>query len=217
MIEAAAQPAERGTVVLVHGLWLHGVAFFALRRRLSARGFSVQTFSYPSVRRGLDANSLALSQHVAQTRGRAIALVGHSLGGLIVLDMLARAPDPRVRRVVLMGSPCVGSHCAAALLRLPVLAGIVGRSIPDAVCRHDWPIPVGTEVGVLNGSRSVGLGRIVPGLPQPNDGTVAVAETQLAGSRDTITLPVSHTEMLFSRSCARQVAAFVANGSFIHA
>lgn len=205
-------------VILVHGLWLHGAALMLLRHRLARRGFSVRTFSYPSVRRSLDANSRALSRCVAETAGDSVALVGHSLGGLVVLNMLAQTPDPRIRRVVLMGSPCAGSHCASFLLRTPGLARLLGRSIGDALLRGPhWEVPAGAEIGVLAGCRSFGLGRIVPGLARPNDGVVALEETRLPASRDAIVLPVSHSGMLFSRSCARQVAHFLDKGCFLHA
>lgn len=214
----ASSPAgSPAAVILVHGLWLHGAALLLLRHRLARCGFSVRSFSYPSVRRSLDANSLALSRCVAETPGGSVALVGHSLGGLVVLNLLAQAPDPRIRRVVLMGSPCAGSHCASFLLRTPGLARLLGRSIRDAMRRGHWEAPAGAEIGVLAGCRSFGLGRIVPGLPRPNDGVVALEETRLAGSRDAIVLPVSHTEMLFSPSCARQVAHFLKNGCFLDA
>lgn len=204
------------TVILVHGLWLHGAAFMAQRHRLKRKGFSVRAFSYPSVRRGLDENSRALARYVAGTAGSDIDLVGHSLGGLVVLNMLAQTPDPRIRRVVLMGSPCAGSHCASVLLRTPGLSAAIGRSLRDCAGRTHWTLPPDIEVGVLAGSRGVGLGRIVPGLPRPNDGTVALEETRLAGCRDAIVLPVSHTEMLFSPSCATQIASFLTHGHFFH-
>ncbi len=204
------------TVILVHGLWLHGIALMAQRHWLSRNGFYVRTFSYPSVRRSLNANSRALSSYISKTPGETINLVGHSLGGLVILNMLAEIPDPRIRRVVLMGSPCGGSHCASALLRKPGLSTIVGHSLRDALMRNHWQIPANVEVGVLAGNRSVGLGRIVPGLPIPNDGTVSVGETRLSGSHDSIVLPVSHSEMLVSKSCARQVASFLEDGHFIH-
>lgn len=210
---------EKNTVILVHGLWLHGFAFMAQRRWLTENGFFVRTFSYPSVRRGLDANSSALSRFISEIKGDTggkIDLVGHSLGGLVILNMLAQKPDPRIRRVVLMGSPCAGSHCAAALLHRPGLSAIVGRSIRDAQQQHRWELPAEIEIGVLAGCRSVGLGRIIPGLPSPNDGTVSLEETRLSGSRDNIVLPVSHSEMLVSRSCARQISDFLKHGVFTH-
>ena len=57
---------------------------------------------------------------------------------------------------------------------------------------------------------------MVPGLPRPNDGTVAVDETQVPDQTDTITLPVTHTGLLFSAGVARQVVRFLATGRFSH-
>jgi pimeloyl-ACP methyl ester carboxylesterase len=205
------------TVILIHGLWMHGIALLPQQRWLARRGFSVRRFSYPSMRHGLQQNARALSQFVAATGSVNIHLVGHSLGGLVALSMLAQYPDPRVRRVVLMGSPCMGSHCASVLLRRPSLAAIVGHSLKEWLTLPLPQLPGQVEIGVLSGSRSIGLGRLIPGLPRPNDGAVSVAETRLPDARDFITLHVSHTEMLISHACADQVAAFLKRGSFKHA
>jgi hypothetical protein len=62
----------------------------------------------------------------------------------------------------------------------------------------------------------MGLGRLVSGLPQPNDGVVAVTETLLPGATDFIALKVAHSEMLASRRCAAQIAAFLESGRFLH-
>lgn len=209
-------PNASEPVVLVHGLWMHGIAFAAQRYWFGRSGFVVRTFSYPSVRRGLDENSLALSRYLSTIPGNTINLVAHSLGGLVVLNMLAQVSDPRIRRIVLMGSPCGGSHCATVLLRTPLLSMVVGHSIRDFIARPSWEAPTDVEVGVLAGNRSFGLGRVIPGLPQPNDGTVSVEETRLAGSRDSIILPVSHSEMLVSQPCANQAVSFLSTGFFSH-
>lgn len=215
-VEQAAK-AEAEAVILVHGLWMHGLVFMLLGRRLARRGFAVSAFSYPSVRQGLAANALALARFVAASPAGAISFVGHSLGGLIVLRMLAQYPDARIRRVVLLGSPCAGSHCASVLLKIRGLARIVGRSLPNWLERPRPQPPAAVEIGVLAGNRSLGLGRLIPGLARPNDGVVAVAETRLPGSADAITLHVSHAEMLLSPACADQVAAFLDRGRFVHA
>lgn len=210
---------EKKTVVLVHGLWLHGAVFFAFRRWLARQGFAVSLFSYPSVRVGLCDNARSLADHLSRIEGDSLFLVGHSLGGLVVLKMLDKFPDPRVRRAVLMGSPCRGSHCASVLLRTPGLSRIIGRSLGDWLARppsaEDGRGSV--EVGTLAGSRSIGLGRVIPGLPKPNDGVVSLDETGLSGARDAITLPVGHSQMLFSPLCAKQVAHFLDTGRFRHA
>ncbi len=150
-----------------------------------------------------------------------IHLVGHSLGGLVILEMLRQAPDAdqRAHRVVLLGTPCVDSHCARRLAGVAGMPVLLGRSIIEWLARAPGTkvaLPPAVEVGVLAGTRSVGLGRVVPGLPRPNDGVVAVAETRLPGAADFIALPVAHSEMLASRRCTAQIAAFLEAGRFLH-
>lgn len=204
-------------VILVHGLWLHGVVFAWYRRRLARRGFASCAFSYPSVRRGLSQNAAALADFVAAQSARRIHLVGHSLGGLVVLAMLAERAEPRLGRVVLLGSPVNGSHCAAGLSRWPGGVAMLGRALRDWLAAPLLKLPAGIEIGVLAGSRSLGLGRIIRGLPKPNDGVVAVAETRLAAGKDSVVLPVAHSQMLFSTACVEQVASFLNTGNFSHA
>lgn len=205
------------TVILVHGLWLHGAVFVYYRRSLARRGFKAQTFSYASVRRGLADNAAALAVCVSGIAAQKIHLVGHSLGGLVILTMLAARPDARVHRVVLLGSPVQGSHCANALRRWPGGAAILGRSIQEWSARTPPAPPPDVEIGVLAGTRGLGLGRLIPGLPRPNDGVVSVAETRLAGCKDAIALPLAHSQMLFSKTCIDQIATFLASGNFSHA
>jgi len=54
------------------------------------------------------------------------------------------------------------------------------------------------------------------GLPDPNDGVVAVEETKIPGLHDQIVLNVSHSGMLISASVAKQVCMFLQNGNFSH-
>lgn len=195
---------------------MHGLVFLPHQRWLAGRGFAVHRFSYPSVGNGLRQNAEALCRCIAAMSSDRIHLVGHSLGGLVVLDMLARQHDPRLRRAVLMGSPCTGCHAAAAVAGLPWLRAIIGRSLKDWLAMPKPSLPGNIEIGVLAGDFSLGLGRLVPGLPQPNDGVVAAAETRWPGANDSIVLPVSHAGMLVSHACADQVAAFLESGSFGH-
>lgn len=205
------------TVVLVHGLWMHGSVFCVLRRRLArSTGLAIRAWSYRSVRRGLAANAQALADFLAGIDAATLHLVGHSLGGLVILGALARRPDPRVRRVVLMGPPYRGSRTARDLLRIPGMSRIIGRSMQDWLAAPPPPVVTDIDIGVIAGTRCLGLAGPLVGLPQPNDGIVMVDETRVDAARDSIALHVSHTEMLFSRACAEQVAHFLQYGSFVH-
>ena len=50
----------------------------------------------------------------------------------------------------------------------------------------------------------------------PNDGVVAVSETEFPEMRDHIVLDVNHTGMLLSRTVAQQVCAFLGRRAFQH-
>lgn len=212
---AGREPAD--TVILVHGLWTPALVCYPHGRWLKRRGHQVRYFAYPSVRATLSENAEALRRFVATTGAERIDFVGHSLGGLIILEMLAGTPDQRFRRAVLLGTPCFDSHCARRLAAVPGMATILGRSIIEWLSRAPASgirAPAGVAVGVVAGTRSVGLGRVVPDLPRPNDGVVALAETRLPGAKGFVALPVAHSGMLVSRRCAAEIASFLEAGRF---
>jgi len=217
---AAGGGETEAALILVHGLWTPPVVFAIQAHRLQRRGYRVQRFGYPSVRATLAENVQALRAAVAATAAKQIDLVGHSLGGLLILDLLAYDPDPRLGRVVLLGTPSLGSYCARQLAALTGMPTLLGASIMEWLLRPPQAllvVPPGIEIGVVAGTRSFGLGRfLVPGLPQPNDGVVALTETRLPTSADFIALPVAHSQMLTSRHCALQIASFLEQGRFCH-
>ena len=57
---------------------------------------------------------------------------------------------------------------------------------------------------------------LLGGVGGAGDGTVALRETHMPGLADHITLPVTHTGMLYSREVARQAAYFLRTGGFEH-
>lgn len=204
------------TVILIHGLWMRGVVMLAHQRWLCDEGFAAQRFSYHSWRDGLADNARSLASVVEKAPGDLVHLVAHSLGGLVVLKRLAQDHDPRIARVVLMGTPYAGCHCGVTLAAAPLLSGVVGRSFEDWFGEPRPELPSGIEIGVIAGTRRISFGRLIPGLARPNDGLIAVDETRLPSAADSIALPVSHSGMLLSRACARQIASFLRTGKFAH-
>ena len=205
----------RGTVLLVHGLWLHPLAMELMRRRLSRHGYTVLAYGYPTVRMGLRENVERLRRYCGRFSGRKLHLVGHSMGGLLALKAAELVPQACLGRVVLIGSPFRGSFAARALQRRPGGAWLLGRCMPEWLTERRPEPFAACELGVIAGSRAIGLGRLVaPGLPRPHDGVVTVEETRVPGMSDHIVLRVAHTEMLLSRAVVQQVAAFLERGKF---
>ncbi len=205
------------SVVTVHGLWMRGNAMAALRRRLAHRGFEFHPFSYRSITASLDDAVAALSEYVDGVPGDTVHLVGHSLGGVLICKLLERRLPARVGRVVCLGSPLRGSKTAARLTRWPGGWRLIGRCLGDVnasggirACR------AGVEIGSIAGSLPFGVGRLLGPFSEPNDGTVAVAETVIDGLSDHVVVPVSHVALLWSRQVAAHVEHFIDHARFRH-
>jgi pimeloyl-ACP methyl ester carboxylesterase len=207
--------AERECVVLVHGLWMHGLVMSLMRRSIERCGYRAISYSYPSIRLGLQENAQRLARFCRELGVPRAHFVGHSLGGLVVLCLLEQAAGLVPGRIVLLGPPYAGCHAAHRLGRLPGGRAALGRSIPEWL-ESGRPAPHGGhEIGVICGNVRFGLGCLVaPDLPAPSDGVVSAAETHVPGMRDHIVLGVSHSGMLVSRAVARQVCAFLHRGAF---
>ena len=171
-------------------------------------------FRYTSMQSTLADAAAALASRLLSFDGP-VHVVAHSLGGVVTLETLARNPGLPPGRVVLLGSPVQGSRAAQAIGDWAVGAQILGALATAELARPQSRTWTGLrELGVIAGSRSAGLGRWFASLPVPNDGTVAVDETQLPGATSHIVHDVSHTGMLFSSAVAASTVQFLASGSF---
>jgi pimeloyl-ACP methyl ester carboxylesterase len=203
-------------VVLVHGLWMRGFTLTRLRRRLEREGFSVEIFDYASVFHRPVISVEKLSQRVKLSKSKKVHLVGHSLGGLVVLQALQKEPELATGRVVCLGSPLRGSAVARALARFPGGSILLGRSIETLRNGLDrWEGE--QQVGAVAGRWPVGFGLAIGGLSGPHDGTVSVEETQLPGLTDHCIVAATHTGLPFSEEAARQTIAFLTDARFSRA
>lgn len=201
-------------VVLVHGLWYGRPGMWPLARRLERRGWRCERFGYPSVRTRPADNARRLADFVASLEADTVHLVGHSLGGLLILQCLklSHAALPP-GRVVLLGSPLAGSEVARRLARNRRLGASIGRSA-ELLSPGIEGLPAGREIGAIAGTAPVGAGRLVARLEPPHDGTVTVAETRAPGLAAQLELPVSHTGLVFSPAVAEAVDRFLHSGRF---
>lgn len=207
--------SEQETVILVHGLWMHGIVMALMRRRIARCGYRVLSYSYPSIRLTLTENAERLERFCREQGDARLHFVGHSLGGPVILTLLERATALNIGRIVLVGPPYAGSFTARRFERLPGGHNVLGRSIRQWLDHTRAADYAGHELGVIAGSSGIGLGKLfAPDLPQPNDGVVTVDETRVPGARDHIVLSAGHTAMLVSAGVARQICAFLRTGAF---
>jgi len=213
-------------LLYVHGLWLNGWESALLRRRL-ARELQCETavFAYSSVGAGVAANARALAERLDRMSADTLHLVGHSLGGLVLLELFesvlsgdGRLPSGKLLppgRIVFLGSPVQGSSAAQHLARLPFGRSIMGLTANEVLVAPRVRRWTGArDLGLIAGGLPLGLGRLVGPLDGPNDGTVLVEETRLPGATQHLTLKTSHSSLVFSATVARQTAAFLRGGRF---
>jgi pimeloyl-ACP methyl ester carboxylesterase len=213
-VTAADHRVEGEIVVLVHGLYMHGVAMLPLYRWLGAGGFRCRRFSYPSLRSSVPQNAARLARCLRDIDTPVVHFLGHSLGGLVVRSMLSQSSWQRPGRVLTLGTPHLGSHAASYLGGNPALAWILGKSLRQGLDGDIPPWPGDREVATIAGDKALGAGRMVPGLPKPNDGTVAVAETELGPDHAHVVLAVTHSSMLISRRVADYACVYLKTGRF---
>jgi len=202
------------TVVLVHGVWMTGLEMRPLARRVRACGYDTVMFGYRSLLQPLARNAARLVERVRQQDASTVHLVGHSLGGLVILQALQDHPDLIKGRIVLLGSPVNGSVIAERVQRYWFSRWLLGRSGPGALL-GDGPRWQGQPpLGLIAGTHPVGVGRLLGGFDGANDGTVALAETTVTGATSTMTVDEGHFGLLYSTAVAQAVCAFLREGRF---
>ena len=199
--------------MLVPGLWMPSAAMTLLSARLAAAGYSTRVFGYRG-RSPLEANIERFGRFVREAWGaRPAHFVGHSLGGVLILEMLARHAELPAASAVLIGSPVRGCYAGRRLGGARVGRWMMGACGPlweerPAIWRRN------EALGVIAGTCGVGLGRTLGRLPGPNDGVVRVAETTVDGMRARALVPIGHSALIISRRVARLVEMFLAQGRF---
>lgn len=210
-------------VILLHGLYMQAWSLQPLASSLCKFGFYTRCFGYYSVRHPLAIHSQRLyvwleKQHF--DKDKPLHFVGHSLGGLVIRDFIARygrvngkTEGFTIGRVVTIGTPHNGSRSAHRLH--PIVPTFLGKSYLEGLDGRTAPLPNEIQLGVIAGNKSLGLGRVVlQRTKEPNDGTVLVSETKLCNACDHLILPYSHTGMPYTKAVAEQAAYFLEHGYF---
>jgi pimeloyl-ACP methyl ester carboxylesterase len=211
------------TVVLLHGLARGPLSLIRLEWALRASGYTVRNLNYDS--RSADVATLATTTlgpvfAGASPNGNRIHLVTHSLGGILVRQYLHdHGVPPNLGRVIMLAPPNEGSEVVDRLRDwklFQLINGPTGMELGTGMAdgpRVLGPLPAGVEVGVIAGDRTLNplLSLLLPG---PNDGKVTVAATHVSGETDHITLPGTHTWIMWRGDAIAQVGVFLRDGHF---
>ena len=201
-------------VVLVPGLWMPAAAMGLLARRLARTGYATHLFSYPG-RAPHEANIERLARYARDTlQGRPAHFVGHSLGGVLILDTLNRHPEIPVASALLLGSPARGCLAGRRFARGRFGRWFLGASESCWRAREArWQR--GEPLGVIAGTVPLGLGAALGDrLPGSNDGVVCVEETEVDGMAARALVREGHSVLIVSGTVGRLAERFLGQGRF---
>lgn len=207
-------PARDQVTVLVHGIWMQGVVMKVMGRMLEARGFRTHSVSYDFLKNSPEENAQSLYDEIGLLGARRVNLVGHSLGGIVILHLLHRFPELPLDSVVLIGSPVRGSYVARRVHDTAVLRPLLGRSIEKGLLGGAPEFSSDRPLGIITGSGKLGITALLYPAGVTSDGVVRESETLIESATDRISLPLSHSTLIFSRKCCDYVASFLLNGRF---
>ena len=196
---------------------MNGADGLILRRRIERLlGMRTHAFHYRSVSGSMSDVARRLAEFARGLRGENVHFIGHSLGGLVIYRALEQCADLPPGRVVFLGTPAVASRAAVGVTqRLHWAPKVLGRCVTEELLTERsrrWQLP--RQLGIIAGTRPMGLGQFFARLDGDNDGTISVNEARLPGATDFITQPVSHSGLVLSARVARQTCAFLREGRF---
>ena len=195
MHDPVAAPARR-PVILVHGVLVNDGVWFGFRRRLARLGIvPVYTINLSPPYAGIDHFALQLAARIeavcAATGADRVALVCHSMGGLVARAYIRAAGAARLECVVTLGTPHHGS----------VLAWMwVGRALAQMRPGNTW-------LAELNWLQADPFPVPVTSIWSRHDSMVAPqASAELAGAENIAVHGVGHNALLGDHRVVQLVA-----------
>jgi len=220
--ELVAASSNDECVVLLHGLNRSWRAMRPMAKALHEAGFTTANVDYPSQAGSVEQLApLAVGQGLEECRNSGatrIHFVTHSLGGILLRYENEHMPIPDLGRVVMLGPPNQGSEIIDKTRDWPgfgMMAGDAGaqlgtndESVPSQLG------PVDFELGVIAGTGTINV-LASSMLPDPDDGKVSVASTQVEGMDDFLVVGNSHRYITRSDVVLRNTESFLRHGKFL--
>ena len=212
-------PRADHLVLLIHGLFRSKDSFRRLASALEEKGFEVEAVNYPSTRKSIKEHADQLGRILEELEGYdEVSFVTHSLGGIVVRDLLARGGTWRkkitVRRMVMLGPPNRGSVIAELLQDWLPYRVLAGKAAMELTSEEMSKVPPPScSFGIIAGGTGTSRG-YNPALGGDNDGIVLVENTRLDSADDFLLLQCIHTLLMKHEEAIEATGRFLKQGKF---
>ena len=211
-------PDTGHAVIYLHGIGRTSRSMRPILNAMPKDGYVHVPFEYPSTRVPIQQAAGYLHSLIESlTDVSRISFVVHSMGGLVVRRYLQDHRDPRIHRMVMLGTPNSGAELADMLKRNLIFQTVYGPAGQELVTDPNGtigslPTP-DFEFGIIAGGKGDERG-FNPLLPGDDDGTVTIASTRLAGATDFLRIPKIHSILMSDETATAAIQCFLEHGRF---
>ncbi len=214
-------------VVLLHGVMRNQVDMIPMARYFKKRGYEPINIHYRARKNSLEDSTdfvhKKIQAHPNYNEDKPLNFVTHSMGGLIARYYIDKYKPANLGKVVMMSPPNTGSDFSDALINHKLFSdsyhSFFGPAGKQITTHYDHKLEEVTyPLGIIAGTRSINplaLWAMPRKRTGDHDGIVPVKRTKIEGMSAHITMPVTHTFMMFSPKVMRQITYFLENGEFI--
>lgn len=187
-------------LILIHGMGRTPLSMLRLRRRLRRAGHEAFVFGYSPTFETLQGASGRLARLIEARVGSApYALIGHSLGTVIIRATLARMAGRMPAACFFLAPPMMACRAARFFVRFwlyKAMMGEMGRLLASEDFMRGLPLPPG-RLRIYAGTAGPRAAWFPFGM-EANDGILSVAEATGHCAAATVRVPVLHTFIMNS-------------------
>ncbi len=211
------EPMSGTAVIALHGILRSSKSWTELQRVLEPDDYTFISFDYPSTQQSISDFADQLQEVIATLDGiEHIHLIGHSMGGLVVRRWCQQYSDPRMRRLLMIGTPNSGAEMASMLKKNLLFQLILGPSGQQLVADPEefistLPLPT-MEYAVIAGAKGTPDG-FNPLIPGDDDGVVTVQSARLAGAVDYLAVRALHSFQPWNPEVMEATRRYLSSGA----
>ncbi len=195
-----------------------------MAEKLTAEGYQVINLSYPSTSYPIESLVDIVAKEIFELcpfdPNRKLHFVAHSMGAIVLHELIKKYRPQNLGRVVALGPPYRGTPIIDRLRNFwlylkyngpaALQLGTDGFGIYHQLGKANY------DLGIIAGDKWLFFDWFFAKfwLPSPNDGKVAVSSTYIDGYKDHIILPVDHAFMAKNPLAIQQTLHFLEQGAF---